>query len=84
MNPRAKNILYKSPYNLIVTFTNGEVKIFDLQPYLDYPIYEELKNESYCSKASVVNGTVVWNDEIDIDPDRLYLESIYQSVSDIL
>lgn len=77
MNPRAKNILYKSPYNLIVTFTNGEVKIFDLQPYLNYPVYEELKNESYCSKATVENGTVVWNDEIDIDPDRLYLESIH-------
>ena len=76
MNPRAKNISYQSPYNLIVTFTNGEVKIFDLQPYLNYPVYEELKNESYCSKATVENGTVVWNDEIDIDPDRLYLESV--------
>ena len=75
MNPRAKNILFKSPYNLIVTFTNGEVKKFDLQPYLDYPIYKNLKNESYCSRAIVENGTVVWNDEIDIDPDRLYLES---------
>jgi hypothetical protein len=75
MNPRAKNILYKSPYNLIVTFTNGEVKKFDLQPYLDYPVYKELKNESYCRKAIVENGTVVWNDEVDIDPDRLYLES---------
>lgn len=76
MNPRAKNISYKSPYNLIVTFTNGEVKKFDLQPFLDYPIYQELKNESLCSKATVENGTVVWNDEIDIDPDRLYLESV--------
>jgi hypothetical protein len=75
MNPRAKNIFYKSPYNLIVTFTNGEVKKFDLNPYLNYPVYEELKNESYCSRAKVQNGTVVWNDEIDLDPDRLYLES---------
>lgn len=76
MNPRAKNISYKSPYNLIVTFTNGEVKKFDLEPYLDYPVYRELKNEFYCSKARVDNGTVVWDEEIDIDPDRLYLESV--------
>ncbi len=75
MNPGAKNIFYKSPYNLIVTFTNGEVKRFDLQPYLNYSVYGELKNESYCSRAVIQNGTVVWNDEIDIDPDRLYLES---------
>ena len=75
MNPRAKNILYKSPYNLIVTFANGEVKKFNLLPYLDYPIYEDLKNESYCRKARVQNGTVVWDEYIDDDPDRLYLES---------
>ncbi len=75
MKPGAKNILYKSPYNLIVTFTNNEVKKFDLHPYLNYPVYKALKDESYCSKARVDNGTVVWNDEIDLDPDRLYLES---------
>ena len=75
MNPRAKNILYKSPYNLIVTFTNGEVKKFDMRPFLDYPVYEDLKNETYFSKARVQHGTVVWDEEIDIDPDRLYLES---------
>ena len=75
MNPRAQNIFYKSPYNLIVTFTNGEVKKFDLKPYLNYPVYEELKNESFCRSAKVQNGTVVWNDELDLDPDRLYLES---------
>jgi uncharacterized protein DUF2442 len=79
MNPRAKNIFYKSPYNFIVTFTNGEVKKFDVKPYLKYPVYEELKHESFCSKATIQNGIVVWNDEIDMDPDRLYLESIIVS-----
>ncbi|HEV8082574.1 MAG TPA: DUF2442 domain-containing protein [Chitinophagaceae bacterium] len=75
MNPGAKNVSYQSPHHLIITFTNGEVKKFDLRPYLDYPVYSDLKNESYCSKATVQNGTVIWSEEIDIDPDRLYLES---------
>ncbi|MBA3674836.1 MAG: DUF2442 domain-containing protein [Chitinophagaceae bacterium] len=75
MNPRAKNVEYENPYKLIITFTNGEVKLFDLQPYLAYPVYEPLKNELLCSNAAVKYGTIVWNDEIDIDPDRLYLES---------
>jgi hypothetical protein len=77
MNPRAKNILYESPYNFIITFTNGEVRKFDVQPYLIYPVYLQLKNESFCSKAVVNNGTLLWNEEIDIDPDRLYLESVH-------
>ncbi|MEO8962193.1 MAG: DUF2442 domain-containing protein [Ginsengibacter sp.] len=75
MSPKATNILYKSPYKLIVTFPNGEVKKFDLIPYLKYPVHEELKNESFCRRATIQNGIVVWNDDMDLDPDRLFLES---------
>ncbi|MCW3110056.1 MAG: hypothetical protein JWQ09_4562 [Segetibacter sp.] len=66
---------YNSPYKLLVTFTNGKVEIFDLQPYLHYPVYEQLQDEIFCSKAKVEYEIVVWDKEIDIDPDRLFLES---------
>jgi len=75
MNPRPINIKFKSPYKFIITFDNQEKRIFDIQPYLHYPVYEALQNESFCSKAKIQNGLVVWNEEIDLDPDRLYLES---------
>ena len=75
MSPKAKKVEYESPYKIIVTFNNEEVKMFDLAPYLNYPIYEALKDESFCSNAEVQNGVIVWNNEIDLDPDRLYLES---------
>jgi len=75
MNPRARSVVYESPYKIIIRFINEEVKIFDLKPYLNYPIYQPLQNESFCLKAKVGDGIVFWNDEIDIDPDRLYLES---------
>ncbi len=29
---------------------------FDLQPYLQYPVYEDLENETFCSQARVQNG----------------------------
>jgi hypothetical protein len=75
MNPRIKNVEYKSKHKLILTFVNEELKEFDLTPYLAFPIYESLKDESFCKKASVFNGTVIWDDTIDFDPDILYLES---------
>lgn len=75
MNPRVKFVQYKHNYKLELTFENGEVKEFDLTPYLNYPVYNSLKNELYCSKVKVFNGTVVWDDDTDIDPDRLYIES---------
>lgn len=75
MNPRVKMVKYESLYKLILTFNNGEVKAFDFAPYLSYPVFEVLKDEAYCRKATVFNGTVVWNDSTDFDPDTLYLES---------
>jgi len=75
MNPRVTAVEYKSKYQLILTFENSEMKEFDLSPYLHYPVFEQLNDESFCNKAKVFNGTVVWDDSTDFDPDTLYLES---------
>jgi hypothetical protein len=75
MNPRIKEVEYKIKHKLVLTFENGEVKEFNLAPYLHYPVFEILQDESFCRKASVFNGTVTWDDTIDFDPDTLYLES---------
>lgn len=83
MHPKPINIKYKSPYKFIITFDNREKRIFDIQPYLHYPVYEALQNESFCSKAKIQDGLVVWNEDIDIDPDRLYLESTRQSYENV-
>jgi hypothetical protein len=75
MNPRVNDVKYKHPYKLILTFNNGELKEFDFVNYLNYPVYEKLKNPFFCSTVKVFLGTVVWDDEIDFAPDTLYLES---------
>ncbi len=46
-----------------------------MTPYLKYLVYAELKDENVFSLAGVQFGTMVWDEETDIDPDRLYLES---------
>ena len=75
MNPRVATVKYQNPHKLILTFTNKEVKEFDLSKYFDYPVYQILKDETFSNKAKVFNGTVVWNEFTDFDPDTLYLES---------
>jgi len=75
MNPRVKSVTCIDNYKLRITFKNNEIKIFDISPYLDFPVYKELQNEALFKKAHVVNDTVTWNGEIDFDPDTLYLES---------
>jgi hypothetical protein len=66
MNPRVKQVIYKQPYTLHITFANGEVRAFNLEGYLHYPVYAKLKNTSFCSSAKVFMGTVIWDDETDL------------------
>lgn len=63
-------------YKLLLTFENGEVKIFDMKPYLDKGIFRELKNVSLFKSARVNFDTVEWENEADIDPETLYEDSI--------
>jgi hypothetical protein len=74
MNSRIEKVVCIDKSNLEITFKNGEVKNFDVTPYLDYPVYEELKDEVFFRKAHVLNGTVAWDVYTDFDPDTLYQE----------
>ncbi len=76
MNPRILNVKALENYLLEIEFTNNEHKLFDVKPYLHFPIYKELNDSHFFSKAKVSLGTVVWNDDIDFCPDTLYLESV--------
>ena len=75
MNSRVLAVTYKSPFKLVLTFSNNEVKQFDLVHFLHYPIYSPLKAEFFCKKVATFNSTVIWNDFIDFDPDTLYPKS---------
>jgi hypothetical protein len=52
-----------------ITFTNLEEKVFDFSPYLSYPVYEPLKNESFFKKATIFDGILIWNESTDFGPD---------------
>lgn len=64
-----------SNYILLLTFKNGEQKIFDVKPYLETGIFKQLKDEKIFNTARVSFDTVEWENEADIDPETLYYES---------
>jgi len=45
-----------------------------MTPYLGYPAFEPLRQVAFFKLARVSHGTVTWPNEIDFDPDTLYLE----------
>ena len=58
-------------YKLILTFENNEVKIFDMIPYLDKGIFQELKDENLFKAVKVSFDSIEWPNEADIDPETL-------------
>ena len=74
MNPRISAVAAHDDYILLLTFTNGEIRHFDMKPYLGYPAFEPLRQIAFFKLASVSHGTVTWPREVDFDPDTLYLE----------
>jgi hypothetical protein len=76
MNPYVKSVRAQENYCLLLTFENGEKRIFDLKPYLDKDIFTRLKNVAEFKTARVVSGSVEWRGEIDLSYDTLYLSSV--------
>ncbi|MBF0196613.1 MAG: DUF2442 domain-containing protein [Planctomycetes bacterium] len=76
MNPRIKSVEPTSDYKLKVYFSNREIGIFDVTPYLGIGVFKELTDRNYFNQAKVFDGTVVWPHEQDFCPDTIYNESI--------
>ena len=75
MNPRVKQVVPNKDFTITITFTNGEIGIFDVKPYLDKGIFKELKDWNLFSTAKPFMGTVQWIHEQDLCPDTIYVES---------
>lgn len=61
-------------FTLDIQFNGKSFKKFDVKPYVDYPVFRELKDLSYFKNIKIVFGTVQWENEQDIAPETLYLE----------
>ena len=75
MNPRVTKVLPLNNHLLQLTFTNNEVKIFDVNPYLNCGIFKELRDESAFRSVQVFMGSVKWKNDQDFCPDTLYENS---------
>ena len=62
-------------YKLLLTFENGEKKIFDVSPYLDKGIFQELKDEKKFKSVRVSFDSIEWCNQADLDPEFLFAKS---------
>lgn len=73
MTPDVVKVKALANHCLEAEFETGEVRRFDMKPYLAFPAFAALKENGLFMRGHVAYGTVAWNDEIDLSPGTLYL-----------
>ena len=75
MYPRVKNVKAKENYLLEIQFANNSRGFFDIKPYLNFGVFQELKNIAYFRKVKRLGNSIAWPHGQDICPDTLFIES---------
>lgn len=71
-----KEVKPQDNYLLLLTFENGETRQFDMKPYLDFGIFQELKDLKLFKTVKTSFDSVEWENEADLDPEMLYQKSV--------
>jgi hypothetical protein len=71
-----KDVRPLDDYLLLLTFENGEKRQFDMKPYLELGLFQELKDFSLFKTVRTSFDTIEWENEADLDPELLYQKSI--------
>ena len=75
MSPKVIKVEPLKYYQLRLTFSNGEIRRFDVTPYLDKGIFTELQSIDYFQQVQLSFGSIQWPNEQDFSSDTLYLTS---------
>jgi hypothetical protein len=62
-------------YNIELTFENNEVKIFNMESYLDTGMFQKLKDKNLFNQVRVSFDSIEWPGGIDLDPEIVYEKS---------
>ena len=76
MNPRVTAVKAEKNYMLLLEFSNGERKMFDVSPYIGKGIFAALADEAAFQNVKVFLGSIQWANGADFCPDTLYLDSV--------
>ena len=76
MNCDVKQVEARDDYILAITFADGQSKLFDMKPYLDFGVFRELRDVNMFRTVRVCFGSVAWANNADFDPEALYEDGL--------
>ena len=76
MTPRAIEVKPPEDYSLLLTFENGEQRVFDVKPYIKGSWFGQLKNPEIFNAVRIAGLSVEWRNGQDLCPNCLYEDSV--------
>ncbi len=58
-------------YQLYVELEDGRKGVFDVAPYLNRGVFQELRDIHYFNRVGILFGAITWPNEQDIAPETL-------------
>lgn len=76
--PKVQSVKALPNYSLHIQFETGEAGLLDIKPYLDFGIFNRLREPEAFEKVSIAFDTIQWDCGVDLDPAFVYQKSCMQ------
>jgi hypothetical protein len=63
-------------FSLVVIFDNGQTRILDMKPFLDFGVFRQIKKTEEFNRVHVAFDTVEWDCGVDLDPEFIMMKSV--------
>ncbi|MEX0738988.1 MAG: DUF2442 domain-containing protein [Pseudohongiella sp.] len=80
MYPVVTSVSPATGYVLQLRFDNGETGLLDMTPYLDFGVFNNLKDKENFKKVKIAFDTLEWPCGVDLDPEFVYQKAVKRAV----
>lgn len=75
MTPNIVDVKAQDNYQILFSFENGEMKIFDMKQYINKGFFKQSQDKAYFKTVKPFFDSIQWANGQDLFPDTLYLDS---------
>lgn len=72
MYPAIVNVKPDDDYVLYLEFDNGVQGWMDMKPFINYGVFQKIKDRSMFKQVRIKFDTVEWDCGVDLDPEYVY------------
>lgn len=72
MYPSITGVTPRDDYTLLLVFDNGELRVLDMEPILDFGPFQRIRDLEKFKRVQVAFDTIEWDCGVDLDPEYIY------------